>query len=89
MKEQKNCVEYCNTGKSLWLALIVLTCFSLATQAQFTKSERSILVTGIEQLTANYKVAVCYLQPNKGIYETGEDLWFKAYLLDAQDPLAF
>jgi hypothetical protein len=25
-----------------------------------------------------------YLQINKGIYEAGEDLWFKAYLLDAQ-----
>ena len=25
-----------------------------------------------------------YLQISKGIYETGEDLWFKAYVLDAQ-----
>ena len=25
-----------------------------------------------------------YLQTSKGIYETGEDLWFKAYQLDAQ-----
>jgi len=25
-----------------------------------------------------------YLQTSKGIYETGEDLWFKAYILDAQ-----
>jgi len=25
-----------------------------------------------------------YIQPSKGIYETCEDLWFKAYLLDAQ-----
>lgn len=25
-----------------------------------------------------------YFQTSKGIYETGEDLWFKAYLLDAQ-----
>ena len=25
-----------------------------------------------------------YLQTSKGIYETGEDLWFKGYQLDAQ-----
>lgn len=27
---------------------------------------------------------VIYLQPSKGIYETGEDLWFKAYQFDAR-----
>ena len=26
-----------------------------------------------------------YLQTSKGVYETGEDLWFKAYAFDAQD----
>ncbi|MCD8262619.1 MAG: hypothetical protein LUD15_15045, partial [Bacteroides sp.] len=25
-----------------------------------------------------------YIQTSKGIYETGEDLWFKVYQLDAQ-----
>lgn len=25
-----------------------------------------------------------YLQTDKGIYETGEDLWFKIYVMDAQ-----
>ncbi len=30
------------------------------------------------------KTEIIYLQTNKGIYETGEDLWFKAYILDAQ-----
>ncbi|MDB2385225.1 hypothetical protein N9V96_02005 [Polaribacter sp.] len=25
-----------------------------------------------------------YLQTSKGIYETGEDLWFKAYILNSQ-----
>lgn len=27
---------------------------------------------------------VLYIQPSKEIYETGEDLWFKAYLMDCQ-----
>ena len=27
---------------------------------------------------------VLYIQPSKEVYETGEDLWFKAYLMDRQ-----
>ena len=27
---------------------------------------------------------VLYMQPSKEVYETGEDLWFKAYLMDRQ-----
>ena len=36
-----------------------------------------------EQSSANPS-EVLYFQTSKGIYETGEDLWFKAYQLDAQ-----
>lgn len=35
------------------------------------------------QLSGN-PTELVYLQTSKGIYETGEDLWFKAYQLDAQ-----
>lgn len=31
-----------------------------------------------------FPAELVYLQSSKGIYETGEDLWFKAYQLDAQ-----
>ena len=34
--------------------------------------------------TAYQPSELIYLQASKGIYETGEDLWFKAYILDAQ-----
>jgi hypothetical protein len=34
--------------------------------------------------TPKSKSELIYLQTSKGIYETGEDLWFKAYILDAQ-----
>ena len=30
----------------------------------------------------NQPVEQVYLQTDKGIYETGEDLWFKSYVLD-------
>jgi hypothetical protein len=33
--------------------------------------------------------AEVYLQTSKGIYETGEDLWFKAYVLGSQSPVPF
>ncbi len=32
----------------------------------------------------NYPSELIYLQTSKSIYETGEDLWFKAYQMDAQ-----
>ena len=32
----------------------------------------------------NVSLELVYLQTDKGIYETGEDLWFKTYTLDAQ-----
>ena len=32
----------------------------------------------------NVSLELVYLQTDKGIYETGEDLWFKAYQLDVQ-----
>jgi len=32
----------------------------------------------------NQATELVYIQTNKGLYETGEDLWFKAYILNAQ-----
>ena len=36
------------------------------------------------RLVSGRPLEMVYLQTSKGIYETGEDLWFKAYLLNAQ-----
>ena len=33
---------------------------------------------------SGYPSECIYLQTSKGIYEAGEDLWFKAYQLDVQ-----
>jgi hypothetical protein len=38
----------------------------------------------LKTLAKNIAPVLIYIQPNKGVYETSEDLWFKAYLLDAQ-----
>lgn len=42
------------------------------------------VVVKYTRLTAGYPLEMIYLQTSKGIYETGEDLWFKAYLLNVQ-----
>ena len=38
----------------------------------------------LNSLVKNSPAELVYLQTNKGIYESGEDLWFKAYLLDTR-----
>lgn len=43
-----------------------------------------MLFTSVSEGLAGHPSELVYLQTNKGIYETGEDLWFKAYGLDAQ-----
>lgn len=42
------------------------------------------LAAAVSDRLAGHPSELVYLQPAKGIYETGEDLWFKAYQLDAQ-----
>ena len=37
-----------------------------------------VCLTGLAQENND----VLYIQPSKEMYETGEDLWFKAYLMD-------
>ena len=39
-----------------------------------------VCLTGLAQEKCN----LLYIFPNKEVYETGEDLWFKAYLMDRQ-----
>ena len=52
----------------------------------------SIVISGVAQIDsikdsnvfANWNRDVVYLLPSKEICETGEDLWFKAYLMNWQ-----
>jgi hypothetical protein len=39
-----------------------------------------VALTGLAQEDCD----LLYIQPSKEVYETGEDLWFKAYLMDRQ-----
>jgi hypothetical protein len=42
------------------------------------------LAERLHSLAENAPPELAYIQTSKDIYETGEDLWFKVYLLDAQ-----
>ena len=43
-----------------------------------------LLSSKLDSLAKRQASELNYIQTNKDIYETGEDLWFKTYVLDAQ-----
>ena len=65
--------------------LLILT-ISLFTHlhAQSYNSQQIELAERLHSLAKNAPPELVYIQTSKDIYETGEDLWFKVYLLDAQ-----
>lgn len=68
---------------------VIITCFiciysCLSTWAQTHPLTTDYLVDQIESLASHYPSESIYLQTSKGIYETEEDVWFKAYILNAQ-----
>jgi hypothetical protein len=66
--------------------LLLLVTFSLfiTVQAQTYSPQQVQLADRIESVAGNSPPEIAYIQTSKDIYETGEDLWFKIYLLDAQ-----
>ncbi|MEI6049584.1 MAG: hypothetical protein WCS03_11845 [Bacteroidota bacterium] len=62
------------------LAILLL----LPVCAQTNNPQQIQLAERLHSLAKNSSPEVPYIQTSKDIYETGEDLWFKVYLLDAQ-----
>ena len=65
----------------------IILCTLLAWGPVFSQSDNIIsgkLIDSFENQAKNSRPLLIYLQTSKSIYETGEDLWFKAYVLDAQ-----
>lgn len=56
----------------------------LPVQAQSYNTQQIELAEQLQSLAKNAPPEMAYIQTSKDIYETGEDLWFKVYLLDAQ-----
>jgi hypothetical protein len=71
---------------SLIFLLISLINFVSPCHSVFAQSSDPAieLANRIETLAKNAPPELTYIQTNKDIYETGEDLWFKVYLLDSK-----
>lgn len=68
--------------KNILLILFLLTYTCLPCFCQQVVDEA--WVASINKEYAGFPSELIYLQTSKGIYETGEDLWFKAYQLNAR-----
>lgn len=67
----------------LFLVLLILCCTPILL-AQDNQDNIDNLFVSVGKRLSGYPSELIYLQTSKGIYETGEDLWFKAYQFDAQ-----
>ena len=63
------------------LLLVLVIGYSMGVAAQ---NRIDSLFTSVSQRFSGYPSELVYLQTSKEIYETGEDLWFKAYQLNSQ-----
>ena len=72
--------------KDVKIHKIFIFLFGISLLSPMVHSQESIdsLVNHIERCFSSRPSESIYLQTSKDIYETGEDLWFKAYQLDAQ-----
>ena len=74
-----NLIKYRNFA--IGLIFIVLP---IPVNAQSISSQQIELAERLDSLTKNSAPEIGYIQTSKDIYETGEDLWFKVYLLNAR-----
>jgi hypothetical protein len=63
----------------------LLFSFQIAWTQQLDEIANNALVIDHEELALDQLKENIYIHTDKDIYEPGEDLWFKAYILDAQE----
>jgi hypothetical protein len=71
-------------GSRLYILIVFAASFCLPVSPQSFHPQEIILADRIESAAIKAPPELAYIQTSKDIYETGEDLWFKVYLLDAQ-----
>ena len=69
--------------KPVLLVISALLLF-LSVQAQSYNAQQIELAEQLHTLARRAPPERAYIQTSKDIYETGEDLWFKVYLLNSQ-----
>ena len=66
-------------------SLIICIVYSCANvYAQKSQEELNRFIQTNEAGYEKFPLESVYFQTSKGIYETGEDLWFKAYMFDSR-----
>ncbi|TGV03443.1 hypothetical protein EM932_07155 [Flavivirga rizhaonensis] len=83
MRSQKSIYKVCFSDCYSFLLVLNLLLYSFPVLSQ-DKNVMDNLAERLHLQTTNKPKLSVYLQTSKGIYETGEDLWFKGYVLDAQ-----
>jgi len=71
-------------GRSYIILLALTIVFYSAGRAQSNTDKPTKLAEQFHVLSENAPAEIAYIQTSKDIYETGEDLWFKVYLLDSK-----
>jgi len=69
--------------KSFLLALLSFLLF-VTVHAQTIIDKPTKLAEQFHAISENAPAEIVYIQTSKDLYETGEDLWFKVYLLDSK-----
>jgi hypothetical protein len=64
-----------------WIILIIDTFFFLPIYGQVDMK----VADDVQQRWQNVSPEQVYILPSKGVYETGEDMWFKAWVLNRSD----
>ncbi|TKG94560.1 hypothetical protein EYV94_11465 [Puteibacter caeruleilacunae] len=66
------------------LILIIVGMIPFEVWSQESGSEHNALISSLDSAASKAVHDIIYIQTSKEIYESGEDLWFKAYVLDNQ-----
>jgi hypothetical protein len=72
-------------SKNLFLLMILIIVAYSSLQAQTYSPQQIKLAERFDSLADNAPREAAYIQTSKDIYETGEDLWFKVYLLNSSN----
>ena len=74
-----------NWKTNLTLAIILFHVLSGSIFSQNINQNFEKLSNTFDTISQNQAQELVYLQTSKGVYETGEDLWFKAYILNSRN----
>lgn len=82
-------LNYLNLGPLILRCTLILLFISQNVVAQVGRPQLDNMVNAYHAKTQQHQKSVTYARTDKGVYEVGEDLWFKAVNLDARELTPF